>query len=309
MGSISKKKHRDKTYYYYVESRRINGKPTIVNQEYLGTAQKILECVKEPDKALQQSTLCSVIQEYGMVALLYDLAVRLNLVGIIDSFVSKRRQGPTVGMYILIEAINRAVAPSSTTEPREWYKKTILPCITHINASAFTAQNFWNNISKISEEALEDMENEILTKTLEVYDIDVSNLIYDATNYFTYIDTKQESELAKRGHRESKRNDLRVVGLSLMVSPDYSIPLFHETYPGNMNDAKQFGNIGIRLKDRLKELTGFDHDITMVFDRGNNSEDNINLLISGDHPIHYVGDLKKGQAPDRKSTRLNSSHS
>jgi transposase len=36
----------------------------------------------------------------------------------------------------------------------------------------------------------------------------------------------------------------------------------------------------------------------MVFDRGNNSEENIKLLISGDNPFHYVGGLKKGQAPE-----------
>jgi transposase len=112
--------------------------------------------------------------------------------------------------------------------------------MTNVKAPTFTSQNFWNNTSKVSEEALEAMDDEIISKMLSVYDIDFSNLIYDATNFFTYIDTKQESELAKRGHCKSKRNDLHIVGLSLMVSPDFSIPLIHETYPGNMNDAKQF---------------------------------------------------------------------
>ena len=124
------------------------------------------------------------------------------------------------------------------------------------------------------------MEDEILAKMLDVYDIDHSNLIYDATNFFTYIDTKQESKLARRGHCKSKRNDLRIVGLSLMVSPDFSIPLIHETYPGNMSDAKEFAYMANRLKKRCKALAGKDKTITIVFDRGNNSEDNIKLLIS-----------------------------
>ncbi|MDR0622129.1 MAG: IS1634 family transposase [Deltaproteobacteria bacterium] len=298
MGSIKGKKINSNTYYYYVESKRINGKSKTVNQQYLGTAEKLLERARDTEKPLQERALYSVEYDYGMVTLLYDLAVRLDLVGIIDSFVPKRRQGASVGMYILIEAINRVVAPSSTTELQEWYKKTYLPCMTNLSASAFSAQNFWNNASKISEEALERIEDEILSKMLEVYNIDVTNLIYDATNFFTYIDTKQESQLAKRGHCKSKQNDLRVVGLSLMVSPDFSIPLIHETYPGNMNDAKQFANIVNRLKSRCKTLSGRDNEVTLVFDRGNNSEDNINLLISGDKPFHYVGGLKKGQAPD-----------
>jgi transposase len=298
MGSIISKKVHGTAYYHYVESKRINGKPTIVNQQYLGTAEKILGRVKGDENPLQERALHSVEYDYGMVALLYDLANRLDFVGIIDSFVPKRRQGASVGMYMLIEAINRVVGPTSTTELQRWYQKTYLPNMTNVKASAFTAQNFWNNASKISEDALEAMDDAIISKTLEVYDIDVSNLIYDATNFFTYIDTTQDSELAKRGHCKSKRNDLRVVGLSLMVSPDFSIPLIHETYSGNKNDAKQFANMVNRLKCRCKVLTGKDSNVTIVFDRGNNSEDNIKSLMSGDNPFHYVGGLKKGQAPE-----------
>jgi transposase len=240
MGYLKQKTIKGNTYLYQVESKRINGKPTTVNQRYIGPVSKILERPQDAEKSSRKRVLYSVADDYGMVALLYDLAVRLNLVGIIDSFVPKRCQGATVGMYMLIEAIKRVVAPTSTTELREWYKKTHLPKMTNIKASAFTAQNCWNNASKIKEEALEAIEDEILTKMLEEYDIDVANLIYDATNFFTYVDTKQESKLARRGHRESKRNDLRIEGLSLMVSPDFSIPLIHETYPGNMSDVRQF---------------------------------------------------------------------
>jgi transposase len=273
MGTIIKKIIHGIPYYYYVESKRVNGRPTLVNQQCLGTAQKLREKVQGDDKSLQERALYSSEYDYGMVALLYDLAARLDFVGIIDSFVTKRRQGASVGMYMAIEAINRVVAPSSTTELQKWYQATYLPNMTNVKAPTFTSQNFWNNTSKISEEALEAMDDEIISKMLSVYDIDVSNLIYDATNFFTYIDTKQESELAKRGHCKSKRNDLRVVGLSLMVSPDFSIPLIHETYPGNMNDAKQFAYMVNRLKHRCKALTGKDNNVTIVFDRGNNSED------------------------------------
>ena len=45
MGSIIRKNVKGNVYYYYVESRRINGKPRIVNQKYLGTAESILEKV------------------------------------------------------------------------------------------------------------------------------------------------------------------------------------------------------------------------------------------------------------------------
>jgi transposase len=99
-------------------------------------------------------------------------------------------------------------------------------------------------------------------------------------------------------YNKEKRNDLRIVGLSLMVSPDFAIPLLHETYPGNRADAKEFPIMMERLKLRYESITGISSDVTIVFDRGNNSETNIELLESGDCKLHYVGGLKKNQAKE-----------
>jgi transposase len=298
MGSIIKKKIKGKIYYYYAESKRINGKPKLVNQKYLGSAEKLLEMARSSENPLQERVLYSDEKDYGAVTMLYDLAKRLNVTEIIDSCIHKRKQGSSVSMYVLIEAINRAVAPSSTQGVKDWYANTHLPCLTGIKPSAFTSQHFWNNTSKILETDIEIIENLLLSKMLHNYTINTSRLIYDATNFFTFIDTMQDCNLPQRGHSKEKRNDLRIVSMSLMVSPDFSIPLIHETYPGNRHDAKEFTAMINRLKKRCKLLTGKETDVTVIFDRGNNSEDNIKLLMSGDFPFHYVGGLKKGQTPE-----------
>src|SRR2546427_268664 len=41
---------------------------------------------------------------------------------------------------------------------------------------------------------------------------------------------------ARRGHAKSKRSDLRVVGLAVLVSETGHVPLLHRTYPGNGSD-------------------------------------------------------------------------
>ena len=41
MGSIISKKKLNKTYYNAVVSKRVNGKPRIVSQTYLDTAERI----------------------------------------------------------------------------------------------------------------------------------------------------------------------------------------------------------------------------------------------------------------------------
>ena len=303
MASIIKKPVKKYTYYYYVESKRINGKPTLVNQKYLGTAEKILEKVRLAEKPLADRVLYSDEAEFGAVALIYDIASRLGIVDIIDSILPKRKQGASTGAYILTAAINRATNPTSKSGISEWYSGTCLPMITGLKPSVFSHQNFWNNTC-ISAEELDRVEEAILERIIDTYDIDTSQIIYDATNFFTFIDTKQDSELAKRGHSKEKRKDLRIVGLALMVSPDFAVPLLHETYPGNRSDAKEFPVMVQKLKSRYETITKRSTDVTVVFDRGNNAEKNIELLGTGDVKFHYVGGLKKNQATELYSIDL-----
>ena len=297
MGSIINKKVKNYKYYYYVESRRVNGRPTLVNQKYLGTADRILEKMTKAENPSLEQPLYSDIADFGAVALVYDIANRLGIIELIDSVVPKRKQGVSVGMYILTAAINRATNPSSKSGLAEWYSDTCLPVTTGIKPTAFTPQNFWNNTC-ITAGELDRIEEAFLERMLETHNIDTTQLIYDATNFFTYIDTMQESELAKRGHSKEKRSDLRIVGLSMMVSPDHAIPLLHDIYPGNMSDAKEFPVMIQKLKVRYEAITKKSTDVTIIFDRGNNSEDNIALLESVDSKLHYVGGLKKNQAEE-----------
>ena len=297
MASIINKKVKNYRYYYYVESKRINGKPKLVNQKYLGTAEAILEKVLLSEKTLQEQVLHSVDAEFGAVMLVYDIASRLGIIDIIDSILPKRKQGASVGMYILTGAINRVADPTSKSGMSEWYADTCLPYITGHKPKVFSPQNFWNNTC-ISHEDVDRMENAILEKVINTYDIDTSHIIYDATNFFTYIDTMQDCDLAKRSKSKDKRHDLRVVGLSLMVSPDFAIPLLHEAYPGNRHDAQEFPVMMKKLKDRYEAITKRSVDVTVVFDRGNNSEENFDLLESGDFTLHFIGGLKKNQAKE-----------
>jgi transposase len=297
MASIVKKKIKKSNYYYYVESKRVGGKPKPVNQKYLGSADSILKKVLSANESLKERVLYSDVAEFGAIMLVFDIAKRLRLTEIIDCIIPKRKQGASAGLYILTAILNRVASPSSKSGLAEWYANTCLPYVMGYKPNTFTPQNFWNNTC-ISEKEVERIEEAVLSKVLDTYQIDTSHLIYDATNFFTYIDTMQKSELAKRGHSKEKRNDLRIVGLSLMVSPEFSIPLLHETYPGNIGDAKEFPVMMERLKSRYESITGRAADITAVFDRGNNSENNLDILESGKFKLHYVGGLKKNQATE-----------
>ena len=47
MASLVKKKKGNRLYYYLVESARVDGRPRIVHQAYLGTAEKLAELVQQ----------------------------------------------------------------------------------------------------------------------------------------------------------------------------------------------------------------------------------------------------------------------
>jgi len=254
-----------------------------------------MESVVPTEMPPERHALYSDVAEFGAVSLIYDIANRLGITEIIDGIFPKRKQGASVGLYILTASINRATVPSSKSGLSEWYANTCLPFVTGHKPAVFTPQNFWNNTC-ISAENVDRIEEAILKKIIDTYNIDTTHIIYDATNFFTYIDTVQDCKLPKRGHDKSKRNDLRIVGLSLMVSPDFAIPLLHETYPGNRSDSAEFPIMIEKLKARYETITKRVSDVTIVFDRGNNSEANIDLLESGE--FHYVGGLKKNQAQE-----------
>ena len=47
MASLVKKKKANTIYYYVVESARVDGKPRIVHQTYLGTAESVARLVQD----------------------------------------------------------------------------------------------------------------------------------------------------------------------------------------------------------------------------------------------------------------------
>src|SRR4051794_21320985 len=103
MASLLKKTIRGKTYYYARECRRVDGKPTIVWQKYLGRADDITAALTHPPAPATTTPEKAVVTEFGAVVALYDLAQRLRLVELIDRHVPARRgpHGSSVGNYLL----------------------------------------------------------------------------------------------------------------------------------------------------------------------------------------------------------------
>ena len=293
MASIIKKKKKGQVYYYLVESARVDGKPRIVHQKYLGRAESIAAAMQSSSEL--DTPKHSVVLEFGAVIALYDLAKRLGVVDLINQVAPKRAQGLSVGEYMLVAAINRAVNPTSKSKLASWFAKTSLDRFIPAKSQHLTSQRFWDHMGALSEQAIEKFEDVFTRKVVQDYGLSLDCLIYDATNFFTFVDTNSDSELPQRGHSKEKRGDLKIVSLSMMVSPDFNVPLFHEMYAGNQSDAKQFLAVVERLKRRFEKISDHPLEPTLVFDKGNNSAGHLKELQAGKTKFHVVGSLKLSQ--------------
>lgn len=294
MAFLVTKRVSGHTYYYLRHNHWVNGQTRTSWETYLGTLSdlgKLLPAVGGAQPIFP--SLQARVTEFGCVAALWDLAQRLDIQGIIDAHAAGIRGGLTVGQYMVLAAINRCVGPCSKRAMSDWYDQTALRRWITARASQLSSQRFWEAMGRLDEEKLRAIELEIDRRLIERFGIGTECLAYDATNFFTYIDTETPSQLARRGHNKERRIDLRQISLALLVSRDFHIPLLHEAYPGNRPDAPEFSGVVQELVRRQQMLGQAVQEITVVFDKGNNSRDNIEKL-----KFHFVGSLVPTQHKD-----------
>ena len=298
MASLATKKIRGHTYYYARECKRVNGKPKIVWQKYLGRADDIVAALSRDTQASPVIPPESAsVTDFAAVVSLYDLAQRLKLAECIDRHVPKRGAGPSVGTYLLVATLNRCLAPCSKASIEQWFQTTALRRLLNLRPEQLSSQRFWDNMDRVSHEALQSIEADLVTHLVREFAIDVRRLLFDATNFFTYIDSfNQRSTLAQRGKSKEGRAALRIVGLALLVTTDFHLPLLHRTYPGNRADSPTFSSLISELIDRCKALTGEASSVTLVFDKGNNSKENLQAVAAS--PLHFIGSLVPTQHRD-----------
>jgi len=187
MATIIKKKIKSQIYYYLVESKRVNGKPKYTNQIYLGKAEDLAEKLKNLDEL--QKPQRTVAFSFAAETALLQLAERLDLVETINRHVGKRSQGISVGEYILLAALNRVVAPTSKSKMADWYDGTVLKRLFRFKKDQLTSQRFWDNMNLLQKEHIENIGAELTARMVKEFNVDLECLLYDATNFFTHIDT------------------------------------------------------------------------------------------------------------------------
>jgi transposase len=296
MASVIEKRRKDgRTYYYLVESARVDGKPRIVSQQYLGSAA---ELAAKLSGAPPDTPVRSQHKRFGDLAAVWSILQRLGVAEIIDGVVPRRADAAaTVGTYIALATANRIVEPCSKAAFADWWVTTAGPRWVKIHATALDHRRFWEAMDTLDEAELAFIETQIGQRVVAEYGLDLSGLVLDMTNFATFIDSgNPKAPIAQRGKAKQKRVDLRLVGLALVVTRDGGVPLLSHTYPGDRPDVTQFSTVVQTLLARYRAVCEQVESLTVVYDAGQNST--ANHAAIEESGIGFVGSLPPSDHPD-----------
>ena len=291
MASLLKKIIKGRPYYYAVVSKRVNGKPKIVHQTYLGTAEAIIKRLTTlPDPLEVEHT------SFGEVAALWAQAEELNLIGLIDEVIPQHpNRKISIGTFLTVGAINRALEPRSKDGVGRWMKKTVLGDLLGQSAEAFDSQSFWDAMDLVEDHHIEAIEKRLWERILALYHLLTDVLLWDTTNFATHMDGLTFSELAQRGKPKKGTSDQRLIGLGMAATAVIGLPFLHKVYAGNQHDAKLFPEALSLLVHRYKHFAKTSEGLTLIIDKGNNSEQNIQF--GNRQGVSFIGSLKPSHFP------------
>jgi transposase len=293
MATIVKKRKGGRDYFYWVRSARVGGKPRIVEQVYLGTAEALRQAREQAEPILTRRRKAGPL-------VLWEQAERLGLRTLIDAEVATTGLAHSVGSYLQLVVVNRAHAPCAKLRMREWYEKTALQSALAIPAADLDHRRIWDAMDQLPEAAIEQIEQKLCRRLVArgALGADEELLVFDPTNLYTFIaSSNARATIARRGHSKQKRHDLRQVGLALLTSRRFQLPLFHHVYAGDRPDAPTTRELAERLRRRFRAVLERASAVTLVYDRGSHSDELLTLFEPGE--FHFVCGLQANRYRSR----------
>ena len=295
MAYITRKRIKGSIYYYAEESERRDGKSRRKWQKYLGPLHKLIEAVE----GMPSKPKYAEIFQLGGPAAYLNIAEQIKMIQIFDSVLPKRDQGPSMGLYLTLAAINRGIKAVSKRSMWKWFQDTILFRIfPEINKASLSSQRFWDNMSTITENKIQSGWIKLINSVLDNEKIDISCANYDGTNFYTFIGSfNARCSLAKRGKNKQGRRDLRQINYALFCTREDHIPLYFDVFEGNRHDSKEFNKVIEKFFQTFNDRTPSGDGMTIIFDKGNNSKKNLEKFVE-DSNFHFVGSVKPDDHKD-----------
>lgn len=301
MAHFHIKKKNGRPYLYVREIARVEGKPKVVSQVYIGSPQKVAalssSCGEGPIKLK--------VEEFGGLWLANEIDRDVDLAAIVDSVIERgqREDGPSLGEYFLYCVLNRMCDAVSKNKLASWYENTAINSIRPVAIKELTSRRYWEKWDRVKEEDLEKIAKLFFKRIWALEKPDADCLLFDTTNYYTFLSSETKSEPAQRGKSKEGRDHLRQIGLGLLVARGSRLPLYYCVYPGNLHDSTQFGRVAEKMFGVTGELCGTKERLTVVVDKGMNAHGNFAWI--DEHPrVHFITTYSTYFAKDLAQTSL-----
>jgi hypothetical protein len=211
------------SYWYLVQKGRRDGVVTNVKTIYLGTADRLAAMLSESGEAQFPASFDS--WEVGASAALCAELRELDVVRIIDEACPARRADATLsyGHLLSVIALQRAIAPPplrSLEQLRQWYEGCGVRELLPIDPAALDARRVHEALALLRADDLERLETNLVAAVVGSYQVSRDVLAFDTSNFDSYTQSANPSRLLKLGHAKSKRTNLRVLGLGMLVTAD-----------------------------------------------------------------------------------------
>lgn len=279
MASIVGKRVNGRTYYYLATSARVSGRPRIVSQRYLGSADDVAAAVaSSPGTPVSTSH-----RSFGDVAAVWRTLEELRLAEIVDEAVGRRRAAVSTGRLLAFAVLHRIAAPASADVAGWWRTASAARFVRpRVAPDALAAKRFRHALGLVTGDRLPLIEAALSARVRElVGGRDEQALVVDVPDFATY---------AERGDAGATR----LAGLALVVSLDGTVPLLSRPYRHEDDAGAAFPE----LAGRHHALGG--GSLTVVTGAGQDTP------AGRDAPAgrHFVGPLPPADHPDLIAARL-----
>lgn len=271
MASLQRRKIKGKYYWYIVESKRIQGKPTPVVVAYLGTVDNILNKLSSN----QNSVFLCKSYIHGFYSL-WKIAEKYGIIAAADSVIKERkRNGITKGQLLVLNAIYRITCNDEAKDIAEWLSGSTLPEYLKLDAEKLTNNYFQTNAEKFSVKEIEEIENQILKIMPKKLLAETNTPELTFGNFFNFSTISNITHTSQKKISSVSGGKVKQYSIGVISARDINLPLISWINEGNLNNSKQHIKSYAKFLDEVKS-TLQSNSLTIILDKSNITKDILN---------------------------------
>jgi IS4 transposase len=221
------------------------------------------------------------VQSYGEVLVAKALWEQLELTPKLEQLVPSQSLGYDFPLAILVQVLNRLMAPRSRLALMQWVEGVYLP---EPEEQSVQLHQLYRSLGVLAR-GKQRLEEALFVQLRDLLSLEVDVVLYDVTS--TYFEGHRGPEQAAHGYSRDKRPDCRQVLLGLVTTRD-GLPIGHHVFAGNRVDSTTVQEVVASLRERFQIGR-----LIFVGDRGMVSRANVEA-IAGSGYEYIMGVRKRG---------------